>query len=138
MILGLILLSSFKPSKFDVRCTGIEGNGVIQLMMVNNQLGPKYKTELAKRDAVFAVLYSGADGCGRVNPLLNNSETIEKFKKIEKSFFSKKGQWSKYTRPSTTPNKVGADGQHLITVDLPLLRRDLENLKIIKSLTDGF
>lgn len=106
--------------------------------MVNNQLGPKYKPDLAKRDAVYAVLYNGADGCGKVNPILNNSETIEKFKKIEKHFFSKNGHWSKYTRQSTTPNNVGVVGQHVIAVDIPLLRRDLENLKIIKSLTDGF
>jgi hypothetical protein len=107
-------------------------------MLVNNHLGAKYKIELAKKDAMYTVLYTGVSGCGKVNQLLFNTESIEKFKKIEKKFFSKNGKWSKYTRQLTTPTASDAVGQYVIVVDLPLLRRDLENLKIIKSMTDGF
>lgn len=138
IILSLIFLSSFKASQFDVRCTGIEGNGMVQLIVTNSQLGPKYKVELAKKDALYTVLYTGVSGCGKVNPLLNSAESIEKFKKIERSYFSKNGKWSKYTRQSTANTNSGPIGQHVIAVDLPVLRKDLENLNIIKSLTNGF
>ena len=134
----LLVFTSFRPSRYEVTCRGIEGNGLIQLMVGNSQLGSKYKIELAKKDALYAVLYTGASGCGKVNHLLSSKESIQKFKKIEKKFFSKNGKWYKYTRQSTTPSFTGAVGQYVIVVDLPLLRRDLENLNIIKSMTDGF
>ena len=134
----IFVFTSFRPSRYEVTCRGIEANGLIELMVGNSQLGSKYKIELAKRDALYTVLYTGASGCGKVNHLLNSTESIQKFKKIEKKFFSKNGEWSKYTRQSTTPTTIGAVGQYVIVVDLPLLRRDFENLNIIKSMTDGF
>jgi hypothetical protein len=134
----IFVFTSFRPTRCEVTCRGIEGNGLIQLMVGNSQLGSKYKIELAKKDALYAVLYTGASGCGKVNHLLSSTESIQKFKKIQKKFFSKNGKWSKYTRQSTTPSVTDAVGQYVIVVDLPLLRRDLENLNIIKSMTDGF
>lgn len=110
---------------------------MVQLTVTNSQLGPKYKVELAKKDVLYAVLYTGVSGCGKVNPLLSSAESIEKFKKIERSYFSKNGKWSKYTRQSTANTNSGPIGQHVIAVDLPVLRKDLENLNIIKSLTNG-
>ena len=138
LIALIFVFTSFRPSRYEVTCRGIEDNGLIKLMVGNSQLGSKYKIELAKKDALYTVLYTGASGCGKVNHLLSSTESIQKFKKIEKKFFSKNGKWSNYTRQSTTPPVTGAVGQHLIVVDLPLLRRDLENLNIIKSMTDGF
>ena len=138
LIALIFVFTSFRPSRYEVTCRGIEDNGLIKLMVGNSQLGSKYKIELAKKDALYTVLYTGASGCGKVNHLLSSTESIQKFKKIEKKFFSKNGKWSNYTRQSTTPPGAGAVGQYVIVVDLPLLRRDLENLDIIKSMTDGF
>ena len=138
LIALIFVFTSFRPSRYEVTCRGIEDNGLIKLMVGNSQLGSKYKIELAKKDALYTVLYTGASGCGKVNHLLSSTESIQKFKKIEKKFFSKNGKWSNYTRQSTTPPVAGAVGQYVIVVDLPLLRRDLENLDIIKSMTDGF
>ena len=138
IVFSLLLLTSFRPSSFEVTCKSITGNGITHLQLTNSQLGPKYKEEVAKKDALKAILYSGVNGCGQVNALLKDNESLSQFKKIEKSFFSKKGEWSKYTREDPGSNAVQSLGQHLIIVDVPLLRRDLESKNIIKSLNHGF
>jgi hypothetical protein len=121
-----------------VLCKAITGNGITHLQLTNSQLGPKYKEEVAKRDALKAILYSGVYGCGQINALLIDAESINQFKKIEKTFFSKKGEWLKYIRQDPANNAGQSLGQHLFIVDVPLLRRDLESKKIIKSLNHGF
>ncbi len=108
------------------------------MQLTASQLGPKYKEDVAKRDALKAILYSGVSGCGQINALLRDAESIKHFKKIEKSFFSKKGEWLKYTREDPGSNALQSVGQHTIVVDVPLLRRDLESKNIIKSLNHGF
>jgi hypothetical protein len=123
----LFAFTSFRPSGYDVVCQRIEGNGIVHLMLTNNQLGAKYKLDHAKKDAIHAALYSGTMGCGKVNPLLSDAQATARFKKIKKSFFSRRGTWSKYTRQSPSENISSSVGQHLVVVDLPLLREDLEN-----------
>jgi hypothetical protein len=137
-ILSLFFLTSFRPSSFEVLCKAITGNGITQLQLSNSQLGSKYKEEMAKKDALKAILYSGVNGCGRLNALLRDSESLSQFKKIEKSFFSKKGEWLKYTRQDPGNNAGQSIGQYIIVVDVPMLRRDLESKNIIKALNHGF
>jgi len=134
----LFVFTSFRPSGYDVVCQRIEGNGMVHLMLTNNQLGAKYKLDHAKKDAINTTLYSGTMGCGKVNPLLSDAQATARFNKIKKSFFSKTGTWSKYTRQSPSEKILSSVGQHLIVVDLPLLRKDLENLNIIAPLNNGF
>jgi hypothetical protein len=134
----LFAFTSFRPSGYDVVCQRTEGNGIVHLMLTNNQLGAKYKLDHAKKDAIHAALYSGTMGCGKVNPLLSDAQATARFKKIKKSFFSRRGTWSKYTRQSPSENISSSVGQHLVVVDLPLLRKDLENLSIISPLNNGF
>lgn len=138
VICSFFILTSFRPASFEVICKNITGNGIIQLQLTNSQLGPKYKEEIAKRDALKSILYSGVNGCGQINSLLRDAESIKQFKKIEKSFFSKKGEWLKYTRQDPGNNAGQSTGQYIIVVDVPLLRRDLESKNIIKSLNHGF
>ncbi len=134
----IFVFYSFRPSSYEVTCSDIDGNGIVHLMVTNNQRGAKYKVDHAKKDAIHAVLFSGTNGCGRVNPLLNDAEAVARFKKMKKSFFNKTGSWSKYTRESPSQKISSSVGQHLIAVDLPLLRKDLEDLNVITPLNNGF
>jgi hypothetical protein len=138
IILCVFILTSFRPTNFEVLCKAITGNGITHLQLTNSQLGPKYQEQVAKRDALKAILYSGVNGCGQINALLIDAESIKQFKRIEKSFFSKKGEWLKYTRQDPGNNAGQSIGQYIIVVDVPMLRRDLESKNIIKALNHGF
>jgi hypothetical protein len=75
---------------------------------------------------------------------LNSSEEIEKFKKIEKGFFSSKGKWSTFTRSSaietTLPVNISDKKWKVyqVSVSKDAIRKYLEENLIIKSLNTGF
>jgi len=107
----------------------------------------KYKPEQARRDAIHAILYSGISGgssCTTQPPILKKSEEQKSFKVIEKSFFSKKGKWSMFTRSSATETTLPANiaiknwKVYQVAISKNELRKFLEDQKIIKSLTNGF
>jgi hypothetical protein len=100
-----------------------------------------------RKDAIHAITYSGVSGgtgCTTQPPILNKSEEQESFKAIEKSFFSKKGKWSMFTKSSATettlPTNIGRKNWKVyqVTISKNELRKYLEDQKIIKSLTNGF
>ena len=109
--------------------------------------GAKYNSEQARKDAIHAILFSGisgGNGCTTQPPILNKTEELENFKTIEKSFFSKKGTWSMFTRSSTSESTLPANlgiknwKVYQVSISKNELRKYLEEQKIIKSLTNGF
>jgi hypothetical protein len=150
IIVGIcVLLFSFtiKNRNYQTECVTIENDGYVTIKIWDTQKGTKYLPEQARKDAIHAILYSGISsgtGCATQPPILNKTEAQENFKSIEKSFFSKKGKWSMYTRSSTTettlPNNLGKEiwKVYLVTISKNELRKYLEEQKIIKSLNNGF
>jgi hypothetical protein len=147
----LILLFSFtnhRSSFYQTECLSIEAEGYIIIRIWNTQKGQNYKLDQARREAIYAILYSGISGssygCSTQPPILNNIEKQKAFKGIEKEFFAHNGQWSVLTRnasmKTTLPTHIGNKNwrAYQVSVSKNELRRYLEERKIIKSLSDGF
>ncbi len=136
-----------KQFAYQVECVSVENNGYVTIKIWNTKLGKKYSQEQARKDAIDAVLFSGIpsnNGCIAQKPILSTPESIENFKKIEKDFFAKNGNWSNYTREATIenalPENIGDKSWKVykVSVSKDLLRKYLEEQKIIKSLNSGF
>jgi hypothetical protein len=140
---------SFEESSntYQTECVSLETDGYVTLKIWDTQLGKLYKPEQARKDAVHAILYAGIagiNGCTTQTALLLKLEDIDKFKKIEKEFFSSKGKWSQYTRGSATettlPAILGAKNWKVyqVTVSKDALKKYLEEKSILKSINTGF
>jgi len=149
VIISFLALLSFNKSSttYQTECVSLETDGYITFKIWDTKKGSNYKPEQARKDAVNAILYSGiagSNGCTTFTPILNKTDEQEKFKNIEKSFFSKNGKWSMYTRSSATettlPKSLGLKNWKVyqVSVSKNELRKYLEEQKIINSLNTGF
>lgn len=150
--LAIVLMSSKPTVTYQTQCVSLETDGYISIKIWDTKKGGNYKSEQARKDAIHAILYSGIageNGCLTQSPLLNKPEDEEKFKRIEKDFFSKTGKWSQFTRSSATettlPESIGKKDWKVYQVNVSKneLRKFLEEKsiiekQIIKSLNDGF
>ena len=153
-ILAILITCSFKLFSFatnnlsyQTECISMEMDGYITLKIWDTKKGVNYTSEQSRKDAIHAILYSGIagiKGCTTLSPLLSKMEAQENFKNIEKSFFSKKGKWTMFTRSSeietTLPENLGIKNWKVyqVSVSKNELRKYLEEQKIIKSLNNGF
>lgn len=144
-----IFLMAFEKSSnsYQTECVGVEADGYITLKIWNTKSGKSYKAEQARKDAVHAILYSGLEGnngCLTQKALLVKQEDIDKFRKIEKDFFSSNGKWAQYTRSSATattlPINLGKKNWKVyqVSVSKDALKNYLEEKSILKSINSGF
>lgn len=144
-----VILMSFKNdnNSYQTECVSLETDGFITFKIWNTKSGKSYKSEQARKDAIHAVLYAGiagSSGCVTQEALLMKSEEIEKFKGIEKDFFSSNGKWAQYTRSSATettlPVNLGAKNWKVyqVSVSKDALKKYLSEKSIIKSINSGF
>ena len=149
LLTASFLLMAFKESSnsYQTECISLETDGYVSFKIWDSKSGKSYKPEQARKDAVHAVLYAGiagCNGCTTQTALLIKSEDIDKFKKIEKDFFSSKGNWSKYTRSSATettfPINLGEKNWKVyqVSVSKDALKKYLEEKSILKSINTGF
>ena len=145
LLTSVVFLMGFKDRSYSYQteCISLESDGYITLKIWNTKSGKSYKSEQARKDAIHALLYAGiagANDCGTQKALLVKSEEIEKFKKIEKDFFSSNGVWSNYTRSSATestmPLNIGTKNWKVyqVSVSKDALKKYLEEKSILKSL----
>jgi len=151
LFFSLIILSlpTYAQNQFayQVECISVENSGSVKIKIWNTKKAKKYSQLQARKDAVHAILFSGvsgSNGCVTQKPLLSTPESIEAFKKIENYFFSKNGEYGKYTREAsvaaTLPQQIGDKKWKVyqVSISKDLLRKYLEEQKIIKSLNSGF
>lgn len=128
---------STKKEMYQVECNSLNNEGYVELK-ISNLLNPnEYQIEQASIDAIKAVLYTGYSSvkCQSQKPMLNSIDEKENFKKIESSFFSKKGVWKNFIR--NTNNSKSEIG-FFVMVNKEELRKYLESKGVIKKLTNGF
>ena len=147
-IILLIITQSFKMNSVtsQIECVRIE-NGFITLKIWDTKKGSKYKHDDARKDAVFAILFSGTGNGGNCYPqppLLIKQSEIDSFKKIKSSFFSKNGKWNSFTKNSniysSNPDISDTKNRNVYTISVAKseLRKYLEEQKIITPLNNGF
>lgn len=132
---------------YSVECVSVENDGYAVLKIWDSKQGKSYKSDQGRKDAVHALLFSGVpptNSCVTQKPILADSESQKNFEKIESEFFSKNGAWSKYTRMAETqsalPENISKKNWKVYQVSVAknLLRKDLEDMKVIKPLNSGF
>lgn len=147
--LATILQLSFieKQRSYQTECVSIETDGYITLKIWDIKKSASYTPEQAQKDAIHSILFSGISGnkgCSTQAPLLKGAEEQAEFGKIEKTFFSKNGNWMKYTRSSAIETTLQASlainnvKVYQVSVSKNELRKYMEDQKIIKSLNNGF
>jgi hypothetical protein len=141
----LILIScGAKKELYNIECISIENQGYVKLKVLDYKNPTKLNIENASKDAIKAVLYSGysSTNCQTQKPLLKETADIEKFKKIEKKFFSENGIWKTFVRNSLETSNIKTDKKEnkdfIIMVNKDGLRKNLEEQKVIKQLNTGF
>ena len=147
LLLVLLFLSSFSEknkSDYRVECQSYsEGFQTINIWNLSQKR--KYKVESASKDAVHAFLFSGTESsktCNLTKPLLYSEQEKENFKTIEKSFF--KFKYLEFVRMSSINSEIVAKINgvkfkiYSVSVSKDLLRKYIEEQKIIKSLNNGF
>lgn len=143
VILFLISCGS-KKELFNIECISIENEGYVKLKILNYVNPSEFNIELASKNAIKAVLYSGysSTNCQTQKPILKESSDIDNFKKIESKFFSANGKWKTFVRNSLDSNNIKTDKtenkEFVIMVNKDQLRKYLEEQKVIKSLNTGF
>ena len=132
---------------YQTECVSIDSDGYIIIKIWDTKKGINYKLQQARKDAIHSFLFSGIsgiNGCATQPPILNKIEEQDNFKSIENSFFSSNGQWAKFTTSSATettlPLNLGNKNWKVYEVKISKneLRKYLVDLKIIKSLNNGF
>jgi len=149
LISVILVLGSFKTNntQYLVECNSLATSGYVDLIVWNPKKGKCYKFKKAQKDALHALLYSGIAGsknCQTQKAILNTPKEIENFKKVETTFFSRKGDWKRFTVASQVDNPIvelnsnTKSKVYKVMVLKEDLRVYLEEKKIIDPLNKGF
>jgi hypothetical protein len=141
LICTIFLFSGFvqKNENYHVECYNLNSTDYIELKVWSD--AKKYSTIKAEKNAIHALLYSGVSGgnnCITQKPILTSEEYRNEFKKIERKFFSRKGNWKMYIKSSTFVKDNTKTNYYIVSVSKQQLINFLIEKKIIKSLTNGF
>ena len=148
LIFSMVLpILAYSQSSYQYECISVGNDGYVKIKIWNPQKGSNYKFDQSRKDAIYAVLFSGIpsnNGCILQKPLLQKQDEQERFKKLEKEFFKTNGIWTKFTNSvlteSAIPENLGSKNWKVFQVSVAkdLLRKYLEENNIVKPLNEGF
>jgi hypothetical protein len=134
----------------DFRAAFVSSNdkGDVTIDIWNVKKGKNYNLETARKESVLAILLSNIGSDGRnpsITPLLNNEESRKLFSKMQKKFFSKNGDYSRFIIStdfinSTLPEIAGPKNWKIfrVCVSKNELRKHLEEKEVLKKLNNLF
>jgi len=136
--------------RYEMECIGEGKQGTYAIKVFSYSKRPTVAIEAAKRNAVHGIIFKGISGGKCVNkPALARNPNLEQEKgDFFKDFFANGGKYSKFvvastdgaveagdvTKISKKEYKVGVN----VSVNVSLLRKDLEAAGIIKGLGSMF
>lgn len=125
---------------YEITCagTGVQGTYMVEV----TSYGKTVDAALAqmKKDAVHGVLFRGLTGKCTQKPLAGKADVETEHKDFFDKFFGKSGDYAKYVvddpNVAMVPVKIGKQYKvtKVLSVKKDMLRRDLENVGIIKVL----
>jgi hypothetical protein len=149
-LLLLISFSTFSQSRsrysneLEIQFNNYE-NGRVCFTIFNYCKKEKHCIEQAKSDAVKMVLFRGFNQLNKIDPIIRDFNTQEKFKLYFDEFFKKNGQFLNYVEYSEDFNtetiqiaKRKNKSAMNVCVSRDNLLKEMQNQKIIKMLSDGF
>ena len=136
--------------RYEIACIGEGKQGTYAIKVFSYSKKPRIAIEAAKRNAVHGIIFKGISGGQCVNkPALARNPNLEQEKAdFFKAFFANGGKYSKFvvastdgaieagdiTKVSKKEYKIGVN----VSVNVALLRKDLEAAGIIKGLGSMF
>jgi hypothetical protein len=133
---------------YDIECAGVGVDGTYLVQVTSYGKNVQDAVVQAKKDAVHGVLFRGFIGkageCMSQKPIITNSAIENEKKDFFDDFFSKNGQYMQYVSLSQAnnciPTKVGGSYRVVVilSVSKDILRKDMEAVGIVKSLSSGF
>ena len=136
--------------RYEIECIGEGKGGTYAIKVFSYSKKPNIAIEAAKRNAVHGIIFKGlAAGDCKSKPALARNPNLENEKSdFFKSFFADGGRYSKFvttstdgaieagdiTKVSKKEFKVGVN----VSVNVTLLRKELESAGIIKGLSNMF
>jgi hypothetical protein len=136
--------------RYEVVCEKGGGVGNTYLVRVTSYVRePSISIEQSKKNAVHSIIFTGvtgnSEGCVTKRPMTNNPSIYNENIDFFKSFFVNNGTYGKYTTlPTGRPervikiNKKEFKVETVVSVNVDLLRKNLEDANILKSLNSGF
>lgn len=125
--------------------TGVEGTELFKVFSYGRN--ERECIEAAKVNAIKAVLFKGIPGSGLQRPMITEAGAEEKYKAYFNQFFSSGGRYLNFVALSSDGSIDSRDrmkvGRMLkigfvVSVQKDNLRKELQDDKIIKSLSSGF
>jgi len=131
---------------YHVACVKIGADGYVTLDVWDVNLKSRYTSHQARKDALHSILFAGIGGgsdCTPQPPILNVQSERESFKKMEKVFFSRKGDWILFTRSDelyNTQTTIDQSGNKIFRVILSKseLQKYLDEKKVTERLNKNF
>lgn len=132
--------------RYETVCEKGGGSGGNYLIRVTSYVrDPSIAVEQSKKNAVHAVIFTGipgsVSGCNPKPALTRNPSIYDEKKDFFKSFFINQGTYGKFTNlPTGRPDRVIKISKKeykvetIVLVNVPLLRKNLEDANIIRSL----
>jgi len=136
--------------RYEIECIGEGSQGTYAIKVFSYSKKPKVAIEAAKRNAVHGIIFKGLAGgkCTSKPPLARDPNLEQEKAAFFKDFFANGGKYSKFvvastdgaieagdvTKISKKEFKVGVN----VSVNIRLLRKDLEAAGIIKGLGSMF
>ena len=134
--------------ELEVAGTGVQGTYLLKVWSYSKK--PNVAIEQAKKNAVHGIIFrgfAGDQGIAGKPPLTSNSNLEQEKDEFFKEFFADGGKYMKFVS-LTSDGAVAAEDRMkvgkqykigvLVSIKVDLLRKDLEDAGIIKSLSAGF
>ncbi|MEO3402488.1 hypothetical protein AAFN85_01200 [Mucilaginibacter sp. CAU 1740] len=134
--------------ELEVVGTGVEGTYLVKVWSYSKK--PVVATEQSKKNAVHGVIFKGFAGKRGIEgkpPLVTNVNIEQEKQQFFDDFFADGGKYMKFVN-LTTDGAVAAEDRMkigkeykvgvVVSVNVELLRKDLEDAGIVRSLNSGF
>ncbi len=137
--------------RYEIECAGISAPGTKLVRVWTYSKKPKIAVAQARKNAVHGIIFKGytanSNGCTSQKPLARDPELEIKQADFFDSFFDSDGRYQKFVVATDderggTQEVVKVDREYkigvIVLVQSDMLRKDLENAGVIKSLNSGF
>lgn len=149
ILLFLLFVCSLSLSaqwRYDIECAGVANEGFYLVKVSSFAKKQPDAVKQAVKNAVHGVLFKGVagkiGGCPSQRPIINDRTTETTEVDFFKNFFSDNGDYLKYASCIGTPESIKIGREYkvssVVSVHKDQLRKDLEQLGFVRSLSSGF
>ncbi|RAV30191.1 hypothetical protein [Sinomicrobium soli] len=143
-----------KNWRYEIQCVNVGRQGSYLIKVYSFSRKKHIPAEQSKKNAVHGIIFKGIPagerGCVSQPPLARNANVEQEKREYFDDFFAEGGKYMKFVSlttdgavAATDRFRVGRNGKEykigvVVTVNIDLLRKELESAGIIRGLSSGF